>query len=64
MRKLTKRRRIRLDKNKRSINQKESQKIKMKKSTESLDLKRRKINLKIRLKIDLLVRKNLRNDFY
>jgi hypothetical protein len=64
MRKLTKRRRIRLDKSKRSINQKVSQRKKMKKSTESIALKRRKINLKIKLKIDLLVRKNLRNDFY
>ena len=64
MRKLTERRRIRLDKSKRSINQKVSQKKKMKKSTDSIALKRRKINLKIKLKIDLLVRKNLRNDFY
>lgn len=66
MGKLTVRKRIRLVKNKRSINPKVSQKKKMKKikrGLRSIVPKRRKTNLKIKSKIDLLARKSLKNDF-
>ncbi len=60
---LTVRRRKRLDKSKKDINQKVSQRKKMSKNTKNIVPKRRKINLKIKLKIDPLVRKKLKNDF-
>lgn len=66
MGKQTVRKKIRLVKNKRSINPKVSQKKKMKKTKRDLRSivpKRRKTNLKIKLKIDLLARKSLKNDF-
>lgn len=58
-------RRVRLVRSKKSINQKVSQSKrvkKMNKSKKKIVPRRKKINLKIKLKIELLVRKNLRND--